>query len=88
MTIIPLHFVHYSSYMRTFLMFYLYFISLSDVLQDAKRHLGVLLLLPPSLSQSQQHPSNRLRLTKPPLEVLKKMAQVGISINEKSMYFF
>ncbi|XP_056010102.1 uncharacterized protein LOC125667097 [Ostrea edulis] len=49
--------------------------NLSDVLQDAKRHLGVLLLLPPSLSQSQQHPSNRLRLTKPPLEVLKKMAQ-------------
>lgn len=52
------------------------FLSLSDVLQDAKRHLGVLLLLPPSVSESQQHPSNRLRLTKPPVEVLKKMAQV------------
>eukprot|EP00105_Crassostrea_gigas_P044993 XP_019929141.1 PREDICTED: dynein beta chain, ciliary isoform X4 [Crassostrea gigas] len=49
--------------------------NLSDVLQDAKRHLGVLLLLPPSVSESQQHPSNRLRLTKPPVEVLKKMAQ-------------
>lgn len=54
----------------------LLFLSLSDVLQDAKRHLGVLLLLPPSVSESQQHPSNRLRLTKPPVEVLKKMAQV------------
>nr|XP_022320176.1 dynein beta chain, flagellar outer arm-like isoform X6 [Crassostrea virginica] len=49
--------------------------NLTDVLQDAKRHLGVLLLLPPSVSESRQHPSNRLRLTKPPVQVLKKMAE-------------
>ena len=59
---------------------FLFCISLTDVLQDAKRHLGVLLLLPPSVSESRQHPSNRLRLTKPPVQVLKKMAEVLFTI--------
>ena len=51
--------------------------NLSDALQDAKRHLGVLLLLPPSVEGATSHPSTKLNHTHPPVEILKKMAKVG-----------
>ncbi|KAK3108743.1 hypothetical protein FSP39_014630 [Pinctada imbricata] len=49
--------------------------NLSDTLQDAKRHHGVLLLLPPSVDSDVAHPSTKLSFTQPPVEILKKMAQ-------------
>ena len=52
--------------------------SLSDVLIDSKRHLGVLLLLPENLSQMKSHPVTRLRLTTPPVDVLFSLAKVTV----------
>ncbi|KAJ8316357.1 hypothetical protein KUTeg_006371 [Tegillarca granosa] len=55
--------------------------SLTEVIQDAKRHLGVLLLLPPSASNGNKYPAAKLRLTQPPVEILRSMAKsIGVAI--------
>ena len=50
--------------------------NLADTLKDAKRQLGVLLLLPPSVTSGLKPFSTRLRMTDQPTNVLFKMAQV------------
>ena len=50
--------------------------NLADTLKDAKRHLGVLLLLPPSVTSGLKPFSTKLRMTDQPIDVLYKMAQV------------
>ena len=54
--------------------------SLQDTLNDSKQHLGILLLLPQNLSDSQSQPVTRLKLTHPPVEVLFKLAKVKSSV--------
>ncbi|XP_069115919.1 uncharacterized protein [Argopecten irradians] len=50
--------------------------NIHEVLKDAKRHLGVLLLLPPSVINGTRNPSSRLSLTHPPVEVLLQLAEL------------
>ena len=56
--------------------------SLSDVLKDSKRHLGVLLLLPENSSSMTSHPVSRLRLTTPPIDVLFSLAKVWVFLHK------
>ncbi|XP_052060514.1 uncharacterized protein LOC127700861 isoform X4 [Mytilus californianus] len=49
--------------------------NLADTLKDAKRHLGVLLLLPPSVTSGVKPFSTKLRMTDQPIDVLYKMAK-------------
>jgi len=51
--------------------------SLGDTLKDSRQHLGVLLLLPQSLTASSIQPVSQLKLTHPPVDVLYKLAKVG-----------
>lgn len=50
--------------------------NLADTLKDAKRQMGVLLLLPPSITSGLKPYSTKLRMTDQPVDVLYKMAQV------------
>ncbi|GFO25145.1 dynein beta chain, ciliary-like, partial [Plakobranchus ocellatus] len=55
--------------------------NVNEILKEARKHLGVLVLLPPAPSDPRGHPAMRLKLTRSPVEELILLAKaVGITV--------
>lgn len=62
--------------------------SVREVLSDARRHWGVLILLPHSPSDTSGHPASRIKLIKSPVEELVDLAKVNFKILKKFFQYY
>ena len=53
--------------------------NVNEILKEAQKHLGVLVLLPPVPSDPRGHPAMRLKLTRSPVDELILLAKVSLN---------